>query len=291
MSIPPAVYELAAAPAAFALAFLQARRALGAGRAAVELLVLVAYGYVLERVAIAVFASHVYGSSFGLAPAGVPLAVAATWAAVITSAMALAARRAAPSPVARALVAALLGISLDLLMEPVAVARGLWAWTPPGPWLGVPVGNFVGWAVIVGAYTLGAERFADGGSLLSQALRRAALGVASVAALVVVGLLWTAMGAERLFAGGRGWLAAALLWGAAFGLTRRPPAAVSGNGLASRLGRTSGAAPSVVLLALATLFAADAGMTGDPDLAVVALITLAVLGMAASRLNSPEHLP
>src|SRR5207247_5839790 len=44
MSLPPAVYELLAAPGAFALAALHARRALGSGRAAVELLALVAYG-------------------------------------------------------------------------------------------------------------------------------------------------------------------------------------------------------------------------------------------------------
>src|SRR5262249_57803561 len=118
-------------------------------------------------------------------PAGVPLAVAVTWAAIIPSAMALAARLARPTPIHRALVAALLGISLDLLMEPVAVARGLWAWTPPGPWLGVPVGNFVGLAVIVGAYTLGAERFAVRGSLPSPALRPAALAVASVPGVVL----------------------------------------------------------------------------------------------------------
>jgi uncharacterized membrane protein len=286
VSVPPALYELAAAPAAFLLVFLHARRALGAGRAAVELLVLVGYGYLLERVAIAVFASHVYGSSWRLAPAGVPLAVAATWAAVIVSAMALAGRLAGPSPFARALVAALLGISLDLLMEPVAVARGLWAWTPPGSWLGVPIGNFVGWAVIVGAYTLGAERFADGASLLSQALRRAALGVASVATLVVVGMAWQALGAERAFSGGLGWIAAGVLWAAAAWLsTRRPPETVAGAGLAARLGRASGPAPALVLLLLATLFAVDAGTTGERRLALVAMITLAVLGMATTRLE------
>jgi uncharacterized membrane protein len=286
VSVPLAVYELVAAPVAFALAFLHARRALGAGRAAVELLALVGYGYVLERVAIAAFGSHIYGPAWRLAPGGVPLAVAVTWAAVITSAMALAARLARPSAIGRALAAALLGISLDLLMEPVAVARGLWSWTPPCPWLGVPIGNFVGWSVIVGGYALGAERFADGASLLSQALRRAALGVASVAALVVVGMAWRALGAERIFAGGIGWLAAGLLWAAAAWLTRRPPEAVTGSGLAARLGRTSGPVPALVLLLLGTLFAVDAGTTGDRGLALVAVIALAVLG-TATRTRAP----
>jgi uncharacterized membrane protein len=281
VSVPAAAYELLAAPAAIALAFVHTRRALGTGRAAVEILALVAYGYALERVAIAVFASHVYEASWMLAPGGVPLAVAATWAAVITSAMALAARLSGPSPWERAVVAALLGVSLDLLMEPVASARGLWSWTPPGSWLNVPVGNFVGWSVIVGAYTLGAERFADGASLPEQAARRAVLGSFSVAALVIVGLAWRALHAERAFTGGVGWLAVLALWVVTWTRTRRPATTVVGGGLAARLGRAEGARPAIVLLLLAALFAFDAFTLGDRRLALVAVVALGVLGAAA----------
>ncbi len=281
MSVPPAAYELVAAPAAFALAFVHARRALGAQRAIVEMLALVAYGYALERVAIAVFASHVYGASWRLAPGGVPLAVAATWAAVITSAMALAARLCGPSPGERAAGAALFGVSLDLLMEPVAAARGLWSWTPAGAWLSVPIGNFVGWSVIVGSYTLGAEKFADGRSLAAQAARRIGLGAISVAALVLVGLVWTGLRAERAFTGAAGWVAVLGLWAVAWTLTRRPPASVVGEGLAARLGRAGGVRPAIVLLLLAALFAFDALALRDPRLALVAVFTLGVLGAAA----------
>jgi uncharacterized membrane protein len=281
VSVPPAVYELVAAPAAFSLAFLHARRALGAKRAAVEMLALVAYGYALERIAIAVFASHVYGPSWRLAPGGVPLAVAATWSAVITSAMALSARSTGPSSGARAAVAALLGVSLDLLMEPVAAARSLWAWTPPGPWLEVPIGNFVGWSVIVGSYTLGAEAFAARTSLAVQASRRLLLGTLSVLALVLVGLAWTALRAERAFAGGVGWVAVLALFTAAWTRTLRRPAPVVGEGLAAQLGRAGGTLPAVVLLLLGALFAFDAFALGDPRLALVAVVSLAVLGSAA----------
>lgn len=286
MSVPAEVYELVAAPTAFTLAFLHARRALGTRRAAGELLALVAYGYTLERVAIAVFASHVYGPSWRLAPGGVPLAVAVTWAAVITSAMALAARRGRPSALDRALVAAFLGIGLDLLMEPVASARGLWSWTPAGPWLDVPIGNFVGWGVIVGAYTFGAERFGDGASLPAQAARRLALGVVSVGVLVTVGLAWRALGAESAFAGAGGWLAALALFAATFGCTRTRRSAGEGSGLATRLGRTEGKSPALVLLLLTALFALDAVAGRDPRLLAVALLSLAVLGAAASGTSS-----
>jgi uncharacterized membrane protein len=281
VSVPPAAYEFLAAPAAFVLAFLHARRALGGRRAALELLALVAYGYALEWVAIVVFASHVYGPSWRLAPGGVPLAVAVTWAAVIASAIALAARLRA-SPLDRALVAALLGICLDLLMEPVAVARALWTWTPAGPWLGVPIGNFVGWGVIVGAYAFGAERFGGGASLATQAGQRAALGLVSVGVLVTVGLAWRALGVESAFTGAGGWLAALGLYAATFGCTRTRRSAAEGSGLATRLGRTEGRSPALVLLLLAVPFTLDAGAGGDPRLLAVALLSLAVLGAAAS---------
>jgi hypothetical protein len=284
VTIPPALYELVAAPLAFTLAAAHARRALGTARAAVELLALVAYGYALERTAIAVFASHEYGPVWRAAPGGVPLAVAATWAAVIVASMALGARI-RPTPLGRAAAAALIGISLDLLMEPVAVRAGLWSWTPPGPWLLVPIGNFVGWAVIVGAWTFGAERWSGAGSLLAQAFRRAALGVAAVAALVAVGLVWQSLGAERAFQGAGGWLAWALTLLATCGLALRPAGATpeSGPGLAARLGATSGPLPGAVLLLLLVVFAADARLLGDRRLAFVALGSAATLAVVARR--------
>ena len=294
MRLPAGLYELVAAPLAFGLAFSHARRALGARRAAFEMLALVAYGYVLERVAILVFASHVYGGAWRAAPGGVPLAVAATWAAVIVSVMAQAARLGGGSPIGRAGRAALFGIALDLLMEPVAAARGLWAWTPPGPWLSVPLGNFVGWGVIVGVYTFGAERFGDAVSPGAQALRRVALGAGAILALVLVGLAWRAARAERLFEEGRGALFAGALFAAAV-LAARPRAeTISGTGLAARLGRASGSVPAAVPLLLAALFAADAFLGGPPALRPVAVVALVVLGRVAigtSSAGSPAPSP
>jgi uncharacterized membrane protein len=274
------------APAAFGLAFLHARRALGARRAAGEMLTLAAYGYALEAVAIQLFGSHTYGTAWVLTPLGVPLAVAVVWAAVISSSMALAARSGWRGVDARAAAAALIAISLDLLMEPVAVRAGLWRWTPPGPWLGVPIGNFVGWAVIVAAYAAGAERFAGDGPAPREAAGRLVLVVASVLALVVVGLSWRLLHAERLFAGGRGWLAwaAILLAGLAVGRTRGTPA--EGSGLGSRLGRAPGRRPAAVFLGLAAVFAADAAALGDARLWVVALGSTASLLWVSGRASS-----
>ena len=175
------VYELLVAPLVFALLARHAQRALGAGRAAVEILALVAYGFALERVSMSVFSSHEYGPGWRVAPLGVPLAVSLVWAALILSGLALAARLSLRSPLARAGAAALLGLSLDLIMEPVAAAEGLWRWTPPGAWLQVPLGNYVGWAVIVGVYAWGTERFSAPGSLLRQAVWRGLLSLVALA--------------------------------------------------------------------------------------------------------------
>ena len=222
--VPVAVHEFLVAPAAILLAFRHARAALGARRAAGELLTLAVYGFTLERLSMSVFGSHRYGAGWVLAPLGVPIAVALVWAAVISSALALAARRGLRPAWARALAAALFAVTLDLTIEPVAVRRGLWEWTPPGPWLGVPIGNFVGWVVIVAGYGIGAERWARGGRFGVEAARRLVLAGGALTALVAVGTLWTGLGLETVLGRRGGWLA----WGlvlvttAALGLRRAP---------------------------------------------------------------------
>ncbi|HEY8150153.1 MAG TPA: carotenoid biosynthesis protein [Vicinamibacteria bacterium] len=275
--LPVAVHEFLVAPVAILLAFLHARAALGPRRAAGELLALAAYGFALERISMTAFGSHRYGPEWVVAPLGVPVAVALVWAAVISSALALAARRGLRPAPARALAAALFAVTLDLTIEPVAVRRGLWEWTPPGPWLGVPIGNFVGWVVIVAGYGIGAERWAGGGRFATEAIRRLLLAATALAALIAVGMLWTQLGMEAALGRRGGWLA----WGlvlvttAALGLRRAPP--FEGDTLAGRLGATPGIGPGLVFLAVATAFAAEAARLGDAIIGLVALGTALAL--------------
>jgi len=275
--VPVAIHEFLVAPAAIGLAFRHARAALGTRRAAGELLTLTVYGFALERISMSVFGSHHYGPDWVLAPLGVPLAVALVWAALISSALALAARRGLRPASARALAAALFAVTLDLTIEPVAVRRGLWAWTPPGPWLDVPIGNFVGWVVIVAGYGVGAERWAGGGRFAVEAVRRLLLATAALAALIAVGTLWTRLGMEAALGRRGGWLAWAFLLvaTAALGLRRAPP--FEGATLAGRLGATPGLGPGLVFLAVATAFAAEAALLGDAMIGLVALGTALAL--------------
>jgi uncharacterized membrane protein len=281
-----AVYELAVAPLAFVLAWRHAQRALGAARACVELGALVAYGYALERAAQLAFASHDYGTAWRLAPGGVPLAVPLVWAALIVSALTLAARLRLTTPGACAAGAAVLALSLDLVMEPVAVAAGLWRWTPPGPWLGIPVGNFVGWAVIVAAYAYGAERFSALGSPARQAARRTLVATGSVLALLAVGAAWTALRLEARLPSAFGWVAWVVLVAAAAALGLRRRWSAVGTSLAGRLGAVPGAAPASVFLLLAGAFLVHAVLLGDTRLTIAAAgPTLALLLAAGGDLN------
>jgi len=275
--VPVAIHEFLVAPAAILLAFRHARAALGARRAAGELLTLAVYGFTLERLSMSVFGSHRYGSGWVLAPLGVPIAVALVWAAVISSALTLAARRGLRPTWARALAAALFAVTLDLTIEPVAVRRGLWEWTPPGPWLGVPIGNFVGWVVIVAGYGIGAERWAGDGRFGVEALRRLILAGGALAALVAVGSVWTGLGMETVLGRRGGWLAWGLVLVASAALGRRRSPPFEGDTLAGRLAVTPGPAPGLVFLAVATAFAAEAALLADAVIGLVALGTALAL--------------
>lgn len=275
--LPVWFHEWVVAPCAAAAVAIHAARSLGWRQAALELGALVAYGFALEKTAMAVFSSHRYAVTWRLAPLGVPIAVAVVWGALILSGLAAAGRRGLASPLGRAAAAAAWGIALDLLMEPVAVRSGLWEWTPPGPWLGVPIGNFVGWAVIVGAYAFGAERWGTSPSLLGQAARRLSLSVGAIALLLAVGLAWGRAGAEALFRGAAGWgVWAALLAGTAL-LCLAARATLPTTSLATRLGAGSVRLPNAVFMGVAATFAYDAVALGDRTLVLAAAGTLGAL--------------
>src|SRR5262249_36432251 len=143
---------------------------------------------------------------------------------------------------------------------------------------------FVGWAVIVGAYALGAERWGDGAGHFGHAVRRIALGAVSVLALIAVGVAWTNLGVERLFSTGGGWViwAAALRGAAAIGHGGSTTADAATT-LGGRLGNAPGHGPAAVFLLVAAAFAWDAAALGGGALAVVAAGSLGVLAWIGVR--------
>jgi uncharacterized membrane protein len=276
-------HEVVVAPAALVVAWVMGVRTLGWRRAAVELVALTLYGFMIELAVMRVFGSHTYGSGWLVAPLGVPLAVACVWAAVILAAMGLAARLGSSGPVGRAAIAAILGIALDLLMEPVAMRSGLWQWTPPGPWLGVPVGNFVGWALIVGLYAFGADRSelrAD--SPLAQTAERLVLAASCLLGVVGVGLVWQRLHVEAVFAGPWGWTPWVLSLGLAVGLRGNGRAPKGAPTLSGRLASAPGPAASVFVL-VAGAFAVNAAALGERDVRLAAAGSVMVLAWLVSR--------
>ena len=42
----------------------------------------------------------------------------------------------------------ILVVAIDIFMDPLSVYAGHWAWADPGPYFGVPLGNFLGWFLV-----------------------------------------------------------------------------------------------------------------------------------------------
>jgi uncharacterized membrane protein len=104
----------------------------------------VVYGLILEKATIVFFEAYTYpAEAYVFDALGIPLAIALGWSAVIyagvTTAEAVGLSTAVPG------FTALYALHIDLAMDAVAIRVPFWEWTPPGPWFGVPLGNFFGW--------------------------------------------------------------------------------------------------------------------------------------------------
>lgn len=42
----------------------------------------------------------------------------------------------------------LIVVAIDLFMDPLQVRAGSWTWLDGGPYFGIPIGNFIGWALV-----------------------------------------------------------------------------------------------------------------------------------------------
>ncbi|MFB6108417.1 MAG: carotenoid biosynthesis protein [Haloplanus sp.] len=105
----------------------------------------VVYGLILEKLVIVAFGAYTYpAESYALSVFGVPLAIAFGWSAVIYAGTTTARAYEVPLPALPGFVA-LYALHVDLSMDAVAIRVPFWTWTPPGPWFGVPLGNFFGW--------------------------------------------------------------------------------------------------------------------------------------------------
>lgn len=88
-----------------------------------------------------------YSSALGNLIAGVvPRTVLLAYPPILFAATTLSSHTIRSTP-ARILLAGAIGLAIDLVFDPAAVHAGFWAWDVPGPYYGVPLVNFLGWAV------------------------------------------------------------------------------------------------------------------------------------------------
>ncbi len=136
---------LIAAPAFIAL-FVH----LGARRAAASVLAVSAFAYAIESVGVATglpYGPFFYGEALGPKLFGlVPYLLPVTYVPLVIGAVA-AASRLSSRPATHIILATLLLVLIDGVLDPGAAALGFWTWTESGPYYGVPLTNFVGWMV------------------------------------------------------------------------------------------------------------------------------------------------
>lgn len=149
----------------------------------------VVYGLILEKLVIVAFGAYTYpAESYLLDVLGVPLAIAFGWSAVIYAGTTTARAYGVPLPSLPGFVA-LYALHVDLSMDAIAIRVPFWTWTPPGPWFGVPLGNFFGWFAVAflfaGWFELLRRRVANPVALGGGTL------VGALATLLVALELWT----------------------------------------------------------------------------------------------------
>jgi uncharacterized membrane protein len=83
----------------------------------------------------------------------IPLWGSVTWGVLIYGAMTLSASMTMPL-VVRCLFDALLVLTVDWILDPLATWLKFWVWETPGPWFGIPLDNFAGWFWLVFSFSL-----------------------------------------------------------------------------------------------------------------------------------------
>ena len=154
-----------------------------------------------------VFGHYYYTSMLGVSLFGVPLLAALAWEPIVYAAFCisdmLSTREASLSPLFKhktspiwaAAIGALATTAWDLMIDPIAVSQGWWAWVGGGPYVpyvanGVPIQNFVGWLGVAFVINLIYRKIADG---IVQPGRSAALTFYGPLTLYI-SLLLTAFG-------------------------------------------------------------------------------------------------
>lgn len=127
-----------------------------------------------------VFGHYYYTPILGISLFGVPLLAALAWEPIVYAAFCLSdmlsmrlvslttqSSRYKYSIIWSAIIGALATTAWDLMIDPIAVSQGWWAWVDGGPYVpyvanGVPIQNFMGWLGVAFVINLIYGKIADG---------------------------------------------------------------------------------------------------------------------------------
>ena len=124
-------------------------RWLGLRRGATLLTVLSVLPIIVEAIAVSTglpYGRFHYSEALGEMVFGlVPWSVAFAYLPILLGSAALAHRLVGGELLKFTLLSGFLTMAVDLVLDPAAVAQGLWIWENPGPYYGIPLINFGGW--------------------------------------------------------------------------------------------------------------------------------------------------
>ncbi|MEJ5292453.1 MAG: carotenoid biosynthesis protein [Candidatus Methanosuratincola sp.] len=98
-----------------------------------------------------------YSDALGPLISGVvPFALPLSYLPLLVCALSLARRFGGGDRLRTVILSAALLVAFDLVIDPGAVAAGLWVWEEPGIYYGIPLTNYFGWAITGLAYSAAA---------------------------------------------------------------------------------------------------------------------------------------
>ena len=100
-------------------------------------------GFFVEMIGVntgLIFGEYSYGAVLGIRWLGTPLMIGVNWFLVSFTVNQMVSQRNLPF-IIHALVAAIIITAIDVLIEPTAIATGMWTWET----VAVPIQNYVGW--------------------------------------------------------------------------------------------------------------------------------------------------
>jgi putative membrane protein len=142
---------------------------LGQGvRTVVPLMIIFCGGFIIEWVGVhtgTLFGDYSYQSALGFKILGIPLVIGLNWYCIVLASVSIA-HYLKVNTLLKAIIAALLCVFLDVLIEPVAIKYDFWDWSSNE----IPLYNYLCWFIFSFIFALVALRYLKRSSKIATAL-------------------------------------------------------------------------------------------------------------------------